>query len=244
MKLANEEINSTVLENIETGENMLKKKILEWLNKEEEVNVFNLFSTLGYMFKLKRKENKTPSEKMALAGFKKLWKIHFEYVLFMSMIIVVITAVMGSFWARHDKYGGHDVGKTNGHVYEDESGELKIWYIRNIRHDISVSDLKLDTENLSVGDNVTMYVKEDGSVMGVVTNEELKMNITALFIVFGIIGVLIIILVIIVVYKRKLNTPEEKAWGQYCAWEFKRRKDLLKKGIYNNELPDWHGDDA
>lgn len=50
---------------------MLKKKILEWLNREEEVNVFSFFRILDYLFKLKRKENKTSSEKMALAGFKK-----------------------------------------------------------------------------------------------------------------------------------------------------------------------------
>ena len=223
---------------------MLKKKILEWLNREEEVNVFSFFRTLDYLFKLKRKENKTSSEKMALAGFKKFWRTHFIGALFWAVIIIVVAIGLGSFWARHDKYGGNDSYKTKGHVYEDESGELKIWYIRNNRHDITVSDLKLDTEDLSVDDNVTMYVKEDGSVTGVITNEELRMNNTAFFFAFGIIGVTMIILIIIVAYKRKLNTPEEKAWAQYCAWEFKRRKDLLKKGIYNDELPDWHGVDA
>ena len=83
----------------------VEKRGLEWLNKEEEVNVFRFFKTLAYMFKLKRKENKTPSEKMALAGFKKLWIIQFAYALFLVVVIVVVTTGMASFWARHDKYG-------------------------------------------------------------------------------------------------------------------------------------------
>ena len=118
---------------------------------------------------------------------------------------------------------------------------MKIWYTRNIRHDIPVSDLKLDTEDLSVGDDLVMYVKEDGSITGVITNKEVQVNGTVLIGGLSIISVTMIILFIIIAYKRKLNNPDEKAWGQYCAWEFKRRNDLLKKGIYNDELPDWHG---
>lgn len=220
---------------------MLKEKILEWLNKEEEVNVFNFNQTSPYFIQLKKKKSRTPAEEMAIVGFKKLWNIQFLYTFFMIVIVALVTLGMMFFWARHDKYGGHDVGKTSGHVYEDESGELKIWYIRNIRHDISVRDLKLDAEDLSVGDDVTMYAKTDGTVTGVITNEELQMNVKVFIGGFSIISVTIIILIIIISYKRKLNTPEEKAWGQYCAWEFKRRNDLQKKGIYSAELPDWHG---
>ena len=139
--------------------------------------------------------------------------IKYTVIVLLVLIVIDFIAIMSASSIQASQQSYYDTWKR-GHV----SGDT-VWYINNIKYEVSLSDYGYDPVNFSDGDIFRVYLDGDGNVLKISSdadvNKFLEDDIMAVAMVGGLILMLVVFLCI---HLPIAYNTYGKIWRKYATW--------------------------
>ena len=176
--------------NVSTTANFLSNQVkLEWAKRNLDTDTYN---------KIKRSYNSV---------------IKYTLIVTLVLVVMIFVAITMAFSAQASVHSAYDTWKK-GHV----SGNI-VWYINNDKYEVELSDHGYNPADFSDGDIFRVYLDESGSVIKILSdndvNKTMEDNIAAIVMVGSLI---IMIIVLLCIHLPIAINTYGKIWHKYGIW--------------------------
>lgn len=175
------------------------------------VNVSEQRSRLKYL------ENNVQDPVLVKKVKKSYKSIIWITILILFILIGIFTAMILNLESTYGKYTSQNT--RTGYL----SGE-KVWYVENIKRELTLSDYGLDYNNFNNGSTFTIVLDKENNVIEVLDKEKFDAEKNKkIYLIVGMLPLSLIVLLLTVPLSKKTYG---KAWSQYGKWYYNKSKGL------------------